>query len=959
MLGFNRQFYFRLLLVFLGSLFLTFGYNYLNFQGNNHNIVNAQTSNVIELVDQGVSNYHNGNFQGAIADWENALKLTSEPNDRAKILEYLARIYQEIGQNSYAINNWKDAISTLEQLNNLPEKARLLIELAQAYTIIGQPQQAITILCNQKKDEINDENITQNTDQMLKNCQVESVLYFVQQENICQDQGCQNKIENLKILALGSLGEAYRLTGKYELGIKILTNSLEIATNINDINKQYVILNSRGNTYLSLAKYDERRALSAENLAQINQNTVTKLKQSFQNNYLSALDDFQESFKIAKQLNNSTYQMQSLLSLIPIYYRSKAQDNPLNLTHSQIAINLILTTEEALKEAQKIFNYLPNNSQKVDLALKLSNLLQPVNSVEEIEGIFAPKRCLLPQFSLESEILVKEAKTIAQNLNYNFNNNNDYDHRGASFSLGQLAHLYECRENYAQALEYTQEAQLEAQQNLIAKDSLYLWEWQEGRILKATNQENLAINAYQRAINTLEGIGEGEGGIRSDILIANKDIQFDFRDNIKPLYQDFIELKLDQVQLLKNHLAHHNNKQIFTEDNQDLQDNLKSIFNNIDSLQLAELQNYFKNECKLIIFSQEKIDSLVNENTIIFSSIILDKKTAIIVTLPNGKKDFTFIPLDQKTLRTKINEFRQGLERYRDEIYDDLTLAQEFYQYIIQPFESYLKPEDTLVFIQDAILRSIPMATLHNGQQFLIENYNIATTPSLKVTIPTVQNSQTQKALILGLSEPSKIDNYSINALPEVVTEAKNIQTIFTDSDQFLNEEFNFNLPILEDKTLEDQIKNTNYSIIHIATHGQFSTVREDSFLITGEKTEDGNNEKLKMSELERIIREKKEPQLIEILALSACQTAVGDDRAALGLAGVALQAGVRSAIASLWSVSSESTQILVTEFYKNWHEQKMSKTQALRTAQIHLLQQNKYQHPAYWSPFILIGNWL
>jgi CHAT domain-containing protein len=99
--------------------------------------------------------------------------------------------------------------------------------------------------------------------------------------------------------------------------------------------------------------------------------------------------------------------------------------------------------------------------------------------------------------------------------------------------------------------------------------------------------------------------------------------------------------------------------------------------------------------------------------------------------------------------------------------------------------------------------------------------------------------------------------------------------------------------------------------------------------------------------------------QPLELLSLSACQTAAGDDRAALGLAGVAIKAGARSALATLWFVNDEASSALVTEFYRQLKNPSLSKAQALRQAQMTLLDNPEYQHPIFWSPFLLLNNWL
>ena len=96
----------------------------------------------------------------------------------------------------------------------------------------------------------------------------------------------------------------------------------------------------------------------------------------------------------------------------------------------------------------------------------------------------------------------------------------------------------------------------------------------------------------------------------------------------------------------------------------------------------------------------------------------------------------------------------------------------------------------------------------------------------------------------------------------------------------------------------------------------------------------------------------------VDLLTLSACQTALGNERAALGLAGVAVKAGVRSAVATLWNVDDEATSLAIRELYRQLRKDGMSKAKALQNAQKMLLSQRKYWHPLYWAPFLLIGNW-
>ena len=149
------------------------------------------------------------------------------------------------------------------------------------------------------------------------------------------------------------------------------------------------------------------------------------------------------------------------------------------------------------------------------------------------------------------------------------------------------------------------------------------------------------------------------------------------------------------------------------------------------------------------------------------------------------------------------------------------------------------------------------------------------------------------------------------------------------------------------------EMRAAPYSVVHIASHGHFDRDPKRSFLLSY----DG---RLTMDELERLMKQTRyRDDAVELLTLSACRTAAGDDRAALGLAGVAVKAGARSAVATLWYVNDEASSRLVTEFYQTLRTSPTSKAIALQAAQRKTLADPRYRHPGYWSPFLLIGNWL
>jgi CHAT domain-containing protein len=198
------------------------------------------------------------------------------------------------------------------------------------------------------------------------------------------------------------------------------------------------------------------------------------------------------------------------------------------------------------------------------------------------------------------------------------------------------------------------------------------------------------------------------------------------------------------------------------------------------------------------------------------------------------------------------------------------------------------------------------------------------------------------RLLMSGLSDSVQ----GFPALDFVPAELRSIEPVYQ-GETLLNRAFV--TPALRRKLTQEQ-----FSIVHIASHGQFNRDARKTFVLT-------YDDKLTLDDLEALIRPAQyRGRPVELLVLSACQTASGDDRAALGLAGVAVKAGARSALASLWSVNDQSTSAVISEFYHQLRQApSVSKARALQAAQIKMLADRRYRHPCYWAPYLIIGNWL
>jgi CHAT domain-containing protein len=196
---------------------------------------------------------------------------------------------------------------------------------------------------------------------------------------------------------------------------------------------------------------------------------------------------------------------------------------------------------------------------------------------------------------------------------------------------------------------------------------------------------------------------------------------------------------------------------------------------------------------------------------------------------------------------------------------------------------------------------------------------------------------------VLAVGTAEAVDEFA--PLPRVPEELHGLQRLYGGA-VLLNQDFS-------PERLEQTVRRGQFGIVHIAAHGRFAPDAAESFLLTAQG-------KLTIERLADIVgRLRFREQPLELLTLSACETARGDDRAALGLAGVAVQAGARSALATLWLVDDEAATLVMTAFYQYLHDPNVSRARALQRAQIALLKHPQYADPFFWAPFLLINNWL
>ncbi len=695
--------------------------------------------------------------------------------------------------------------------------------------------------------------------------------------------------------ALEGEAEAYQALGRYRKALDSLNMALSLVERLNEPKLTALILGRMGNSAFFLGHTDKaweqlhqgmgiaRELKNPETMAVLT-TCMAKLHE-MQGHYGQAVLRYEESLQSAESLGDPRLSAGIM---------------------ADAASACILNGD--LKKAQKLLSQsfegylkLPASHQKsYDLILigrsydKLSSLLP---------GQKAPLR-------KEAYRALQEAAVTAESIG---------DRRALSYAYGYTGGLYESEGRYAEALEWTRRA-IFAAQEIDARECLYLWEWQTGRLFTAMGKIPEAIAAYKTAVQSFQAIRGAASGTCKNCT------RQDFQARGGAIFFELADLLLTYSGSLT--------------DKAEIEPYLRDARDTIEMLKVVELEDYFADPC--VTGSQTaktRLEDIAKDALVVYT-ITFPDRLDLLLSSQHGIERIT-VSVDAQTIRRETNALRQTLAKRTTWQY--LPHAQRIYDWIIRPLEPQIEKYHvkTLIFVPDGPLRTIPMAALHDGHDFIVQRMAVVTTPGLNLTDPRSIHLKEKKILLAGLSKSAQ----GFSPLTNVKQEIDGIGKIY-DGRRLENETF-------LTANVKAALKANPYPIVHIATHGQFAGEGSESFLLTWD-------DKIRMDQLDgfmKLSRFRKDP--VELLTLSACQTAAGDERAALGLAGIAVRAGARSALATLWNVSDQAASLLIVEFYRKLNDPAVSKADALQAAQIMLLKSGQYRHPFYWSPYLLIGNWL
>ncbi len=864
----------------------------------------ATSNNSISLLNKGIEAYEAENLAEALNYWQTAYQIFVERNDslsQALTHSYLSLAYQKLGR-------WQEAEKSLQQGKELVKnfdlnpiylevEAKIFNSQASFYWHKGELEAAL-----------------KSWDAVINNYQQLNDLYGILTATINHAQTLQSL--GFTIKAREELEQIYRdLEGR----------STTIETELKQQVTGFCLL---GSVYRRLGMLQESSISLQQGLV-----IASKLSSdSIEGKIMLELGNTERSLG-HKYLTIGNTKIENLHNTAAInWYRQASKklgkiEPEINLLSLLIEIGQWQELETIIQNIETKIATIPDSRQSLAAGLNFMRsltCLQQINklrdtscvNVEFREDIRAKiNQGYLPTISSRSWRQIGSFLATIQQKSLRLK-----DRYIEAYTTTQLGHLYEIEGQWQTAQKLTEQALVIAEE-LQSQELRYRGEWQLGRLREKQQDIEGAIAAYSSSVKSLKSV-------RQNLTLVSNNTQFSFQDNAEPIYNKLVDL------LLKN-------------------GNLERTIDVINSFKLAELENFLGCKLNLLVRLDNNLKK-VDPQAVLIYPIILENRLEVLYQFPQQPIKHFSTAIDRTMVQKTIKELRIALVR-RD-VSSLKRRSELLYQWIFAPLEAELRksPQSkNLVFIADSYLQTIPLTVLYdrNSQEYLLQKeYNIVSLPSANI-FQIERNSEKFNVLGGGISKKIQVKdkNFSaINTIKELSKISNNINTkILIDS-------------AFTENNLSKNIHDNNYSIVHLATHGSFSSDPEETFLIVHSSQGD-RGELLKAKELDKIIRANNinDDKKLELLVLSACQTALGDNRATLGLAGMTVAAGANSSIGTLWQVSDESVINFMEHFYQELAKPDVSKAEAVRIAQQALFADARYKNPYYWSPFIFVGNWL
>ncbi len=258
------------------------------------------------------------------------------------------------------------------------------------------------------------------------------------------------------------------------------------------------------------------------------------------------------------------------------------------------------------------------------------------------------------------------------------------------------------------------------------------------------------------------------------------------------------------------------------------------------------------------------------------------------------------VDVDTATLRGLLGKFYSQLATQEVfDLADPMLPARQLHAMLIGPIAADLQRLGitTLLISTDTTLQAIPFAALTDGQRYFGQQYAFSLTPSLRLTpLQPPESRGRLRTLVAGASKFA--DMVPLPLVPQELNQLR-----LGNPDLYLNSAFTPSL--LSNAAADPSIKR-----VHLATHAEFLPGGPtQSKIYTGSRP-------ITLAEF-ATLRQRRLGNPLDLFTISACRTALGDTQSELGFAGLALQAGARTAVGTLWYLDDVATSAFFVQFYR------------------------------------------
>ena len=916
-------------------------------------VTTGQSAPASQAMERGKEAFKSGEFEKAAEHWTEADHLylkAGDLNGQFQALLKIAKARQAQGNQAFiagdfgsAVDHYMETAQLYEWVGDINRRSLALLQQAEALQAQGHYKEALDQIA------ISD-NLANELFQKSKYAQAaDSWTQIVRLSKQGPAPDLPFQLEKLL-----QLSESLQYQGRYLASIKVLDETLvviaKIGGQIDDRKYTAITLSRLGNAHAALEEVQPALGYLIVGLSMVDlQNSSLKAALLNDRGNVLAVQaarlyqeakktteqelDIDESESIKKQAEKyneaaiNDYVEAAREAAEPPANRGLEVTATLNYAKALVMSEEYKLAKDQTDYASQLVQQLPLSDQQANGLINVALLYQDLQKglPESQESLFH-----------SAEDSLNKAALIAEKVG---------SARAKSYAWGQLGNLYEKHGRVDDALKETRKAVSVLTTQMEKKSpSLYRWEWQLGRLLKEKGEIHKAFDAYKRAASALKDIPRATPrGFRGQKVT--------FRDGPGRLLIELSDLYLKNPSLTKDE------KQSLTK--------ARAI---MEDFKTAEIQDYYQDDCvEAYGKSLTTIDSIpqAKTNAAVIYPIQFSDRLEILSTISGKIHRAPPTTISEETLEKTVYAFRkalqlEGLEANEiidlaatgEEAYSDLLKhGNTLYNWLIRPWEAMLDQETTLVFVPDGVLRTIPIAALYDEQtkKFLIQKYPIATASGFKLPDPKSMDRKNLKVLYMGLTTGGKTEGRDFPPLPGVKKELETLQNEYGQDAKvtsFLDQDFKV-------ENVTEEMKDEAYTVVHVATHAVFANDVNNSFILASE------DKKIALNDLRQMIGVFKfRERPLDLLTLSACQTAVGDEQAALGLASIAINAGARSALATLWSVRDKPSSKLISLFYDNLKDPDVTKAGALQHAQKKMLE-SQYRHPFFWSGFLLLNNWL